>query len=48
VTLPAGWELLSVNTPATIGLDDEGRMKLRFVNIRNGDLDVVIRARKRV
>ncbi len=47
VTLPAGWMLTSVNTPATIALDDEGRVKLRFVNTRNDELSIVIRARAR-
>lgn len=47
VTLPAGWMLTSVNAPATLTLDEEGRMKLRFVNVRNGDLAIEIRARKR-
>jgi hypothetical protein len=47
VTLPAGWMLASVNTPAAISLDDEKRIKLRFINTRNGDLAVVIKAKKR-
>jgi hypothetical protein len=47
VTLPAGWMLTSVNTPAVVTLDEEGRIKLRFTNIRNGDLAIVIKARKR-
>jgi hypothetical protein len=47
VTLPAGWMLTSVNTPATVALDDEGRVKLRFVNTRNGDLSIEIRAKAR-
>src|ERR1700704_636810 len=47
VTLPAGWMLTSVNTPAVITLDEEGRIKLRFTNIRNGDLAIVIKAKKR-
>jgi hypothetical protein len=47
VTLPAGWVLVSVNTPAVISLDEEGRIKLRFANIRNDELSVVIKARKR-
>lgn len=47
VTLPAGWMLTSVNTPAVITLDEEGRIKLRFTNTRNGDLAIVIKARKR-
>jgi hypothetical protein len=47
VTLPAGWMLTSANTPAEVTLDDEGRIKLRFTNTRNGDLAIVIKARKR-
>jgi hypothetical protein len=47
VTLPAGWMLTAVNTPAVITLDEEGRIKLRFTNTRNGDLAIVIKARKR-
>ena len=48
VTLPPGWILTSVNTPAVISLDNEGRVLLRFTNIRNGDLSIVIKARKRI
>jgi len=48
VTLPAGWMLTSVNTPAIISLDAEGRVRLRFANVRNDELSVVIRARKKV
>lgn len=44
VTLPAGWMLTSVNTPAVITLDEEGRIKLRFTNTRNGDLAIEIKA----
>lgn len=47
VTLPAGWMLTSVNTPAVVALDDEGRIKLRFTNTRNGDLAIEIKARLR-
>jgi hypothetical protein len=47
VTLPAGWMLTSVNTPAVISLDEEGRVKLRFTNTRNGDLAIEIRAKRR-
>ena len=47
VTLPAGWMLTSVNTPAVISLDEEGRVKMRFTNTRNGDLAIVIKAKKR-
>ncbi|HMC21961.1 MAG TPA: hypothetical protein VKL19_08950 [Thermoanaerobaculia bacterium] len=47
VTLPAGWMLTSVNTPATVSLDEESRVKLRLVNIRNDELSVEIKARRR-
>lgn len=47
VTLPAGWMLTLVNTPAVISLDEEGRIKLRFTNPRNGDLAIEIKARQR-
>jgi hypothetical protein len=47
VTLPAGWILTSVNTPAIVSLDGEGRVKLRFTNIRNDELSIVIKARVR-
>jgi hypothetical protein len=47
VTLPPGWMLTSVNTPAIVSLDAEGRVLLRFTNIRNDELSVVIRAKKR-
>ena len=48
VTLPPGWMLTSVNTPAVVSLDSEGRVLLRFTNTRNDELAVVIKARKRV
>jgi hypothetical protein len=47
VALPAGWMLSSVNTPAAISTDQEGRIMLRFTNIAPGDLAVTIRSRKR-
>jgi len=47
VSLPAGWMLTSVNVPAVITLDSEGRVTMRFTNIRNDEISVVIKARKR-
>ena len=47
VTLPDGWRLSSVNTPAVITLDKQGRVTLRFTNTQPGDLAVIIRARRR-
>ncbi len=47
VTLPDGWTLTSVNTPAIVTLDPQGRTMLRFANIRNDQLAVAIKAKKR-
>jgi hypothetical protein len=47
VTLPDGWMLTSVNTPAVIALDAQSRVTLRFTNIRNDELNVTIRAKRR-
>ena len=47
VTLPIGWMLTGLNTPAIMTLDSEGRITLRFTNIRNDDLAVTIRGKKR-
>jgi hypothetical protein len=47
VTLPEGWMLAGVNTPAVITLDPQGRVMLRFTNIAPGQLNVSIQARKR-
>lgn len=47
VTLPAGWRLTGISTPATIFTDEEGRVALRFVNPRNDSVHVVLRGRRR-
>jgi hypothetical protein len=47
VKLPPGWMLTAVGVPATIELDGEGLVSLRFINPRNDSLDVLIRARPR-
>lgn len=47
VTLPAGWVLTGISTPATVSTDDEGRVVLRFINPRNDSVHVVLRARRR-
>jgi hypothetical protein len=47
VTLPAGWMLTSLNVPAVISLDSEGRVLMRFTNIRNDELNITIRAKRR-
>ncbi|HLH38870.1 MAG TPA: hypothetical protein VKX39_06955 [Bryobacteraceae bacterium] len=47
VSLPEGWMLTSVNTPAVVTLDPQGRVTLRFTNTHPGDLAVTIRAKRR-
>lgn len=47
VTLPAGWMLSSLDTPAVISLDDQNRIVLRFTNPRNDELSITIKARRR-
>jgi hypothetical protein len=47
VVLPAGWMLASVSVPAVVSLDQEGRIACRFVNPRNDEVHVLLRARKR-
>jgi hypothetical protein len=44
VSLPEGWRLTSVNTPAVITLDTQGRVTLRFTNTRAEELAVTIKA----
>jgi hypothetical protein len=39
--------LTSLNSPAIVTLDGEGRITLRFTNIRNDNLAVTIHAKKR-
>lgn len=47
VSLPSGWMLTSLNTPAVVTLDAEGRVTMRFTNPRNDELLVIIKARMR-
>jgi len=47
VVLPPGWLLASVSVPAVVSLDGEGRLACRFVNPRNDELHVVLKARRR-
>jgi hypothetical protein len=47
VTLPDGWMLTAVNTPAVVTLDAKGRVTLRFTNTHPGNLAVTIKAKKR-
>jgi len=47
VVLPAGWTLSSVSVPAVVSLDEGGRVACRFVNPRNDEVHVVLKARRR-
>jgi len=47
VVLPEGWMVTAGSMPAAVSIDDEGRVRLTFVNPRPDDLDVLIRARRR-
>ena len=47
VKLPPGWMLRSVSIPAVVSEDADGLVSLRFINIRNDSIGVVIRAKER-
>lgn len=47
VILPEGWFLTASAIPATVGLTQDGKVSLRFVNDRPDEVDVYIKARKR-
>jgi hypothetical protein len=47
VALPPGWMLTSVSVPAIVSLDEEGLVKCSFTNIRNDEIHVVLKARRR-
>jgi hypothetical protein len=47
VVLPAGWYLTASSIPVMIQETPDGRIRLDFVNPRNDDIAVLIRARRR-
>jgi hypothetical protein len=47
VVLPEGWYLTANAVPATIDRDARGRLRLTYVNPRNDEIDVLIRAAHR-
>lgn len=47
VVLPAGWYLTANAVPAVVGLTDDGRVQLRYVNPRPDALQVFVKARRR-
>ena len=46
VALPPGWTLIESVCPATISTLSDGRMLLTFLNPRNDEVHVILRARK--
>ena len=46
ILLPEGWYLTTSSVPATIS-EQEGKVRLDFVNPRNDEIDVYIKARRR-
>jgi len=47
VVLPAGWLLTHSSIPATVSTQDDGRVRLDFVNPRLDEIQVLIIARRR-
>jgi len=47
VVLPDGWYLTANAVPATVHTQDDGRVALVYSNDRPGDIDVLIRGRRR-
>ena len=45
VVLPAGWVLTNSSVPATVS-EDDGRVRLDFINPRTDEVDTIITARK--
>ncbi len=47
VILPEGWYLTANAIPAVVDLTDDGRVRLRYINERPGNINVFIKARRR-
>lgn len=47
MVLPEGWYVTASSVPATVDRDEQGRIRLSFVNPRTDEIDVLVRARKR-
>ena len=47
VVLPAGWYLTASSIPAVVSETPDGRIRLDFVNPRNDEIAVLIKARRR-
>jgi len=47
IVLPEGWYLTVSSIPATISIENDGRIRLTFVNPRPDAIDVFLKARRR-
>ena len=47
VVLPEGWYVTGSSIPAVVRLEDDGRVRLEFVNPRPDSIDTIITARRR-
>jgi hypothetical protein len=47
VVLPEGWLLTHSSIPCTVSAEDDGRIRLRFVNPRPDEIDVFIKGQRR-
>jgi hypothetical protein len=47
VVLPDGWYLTANAVPAAISQLEDGRIRLRYINERPGNIEVFVRARRR-
>ena len=47
IVLPDGWWLTTNAVPATIRTLDDGRQRLDYINARPGNIDVLVKARRR-
>ncbi|HKG95740.1 MAG TPA: hypothetical protein VKA84_27770 [Gemmatimonadaceae bacterium] len=47
IVLPAGWFLTASSIPAAVSETPDGRIRLDFVNPRNGEIDVLVLAKRR-
>jgi len=46
VVLPKGWELVECASPGIVSTDDDGRVRVSFLNDRDDQLPVKIVARR--
>jgi hypothetical protein len=47
MVLPAGWYLTNCSIPATVSVQQDGRVRLDFVNPRNDNVEVLVTAKRR-